>query len=129
MANEKLKSEIKKLKGLMEENTLLDYELSGYMKDSQRRALFRQQAKHKAIPKKKYTYIDQGGSEVGSQSGRLLVQMKGADTGYVWGIKAYGQRGRPVGQIKDVITDYEKANQSLKQAVMKRALKNRLKRT
>ena len=118
-----LKEDIKKLAQVRETNQLLSMELSGYMKDSQRRKIFREMAKHKIIPKKKYTYIDQ------ETSGKFLVQNKAdkiAQAGYVWGIKAYGQKGSPIGDIKKVISDFEKSNKTMKDAVFERALKNRM---
>lgn len=118
MADE-LKAKIKKLAGLSETNKLLSYEMSGYMKDSVRRKIFRESAKHKIHYKKKYSYIDQ------ETSGKFLVQRKAdkiASVGYVWGIKAYGQKGSPLGKIDDMIKGYEKANKSMVKAVMDRAL-------
>lgn len=124
MADLHLQSQIRKLAGLREKNQLLSYELSGYMKDSVRRNIFRESAKHKIHPKKKYTYIDQ------ETSGKYLVQNKAdkiAKAGYVWGIKAYGQKGSPIGDIDKVIKEMEKANASMVKGVMDKALKRRKK--
>ena len=117
--NNDLKLKIKKLSKQMEENVLLDYELSGCMKDKQRRDIFKKMAKHKIIHKKKYAYIDQ------ETTGKFLVQQTGTDKGIVWGIKAYGQKGRYVGDINKITKDFEKANQSLIKQVMQRSLKNK----
>lgn len=117
-----IKLEIKKLTKEMEINQCLSYELSGCMNDKTKRDIFKQSAKHKIIPKKKYTYIDN------EASGKFLVQNikdKIAQKGYVWGIRAYGQKGRPVGMIPDVIKKIQKDNESLKKGVMERALKRR----
>ena len=124
MTSEELKKELKILSKEMEKNQLLSYELSGYMKDSVGRKIFRESAKHHIRPRKKYMAIDQ------ETSGKFLVQKeqdKIAQAGYVWGIKAYGQKGRAVGNIKKVIEDFKRGNETMQKAVMKKAIKNRLK--
>ena len=119
MENNELKLMIKKLAKEREKNQLLSDEMQGYMKDSKRRKIFREGAKHKITYKKKYAYIDQ------DTSGKFLVQQSGAEVGVIFGIKAYGHKGRYVGQIKDVIKSYEKTNAKMVQEVMDRALRRK----
>ncbi len=132
MSDAILLAKVKKLAERMEENTLLDYELSGYMKDSQRRAIFRQSAKHVILQKKKHIYIDQG--QAGS--GKLMIQAV-ADArknkavypvGSVFSIKAYGQKGHYLGDVDKQIREFESANATMIKGVMERAKKNALNR-
>ena len=124
MSDEILKTKIKKLAKKMTDNTLLDYELQGYLKTKKQRDIFIPDAKHNIKKKKKYAYVDQG------QSGKFMIQTqddKIAKKGYVWGIKAYGQKGRAVGDIDRVLMKMEKDNQSLAKGVIERSLKRRKK--
>lgn len=121
-----LKNKIKKFAKLHEENTLLDYELSGYMGDSERRKIFRESATHVVKPQKKYAYVDQLINGINSGgSGRFMVQTQGADKGMVFSIKGYGQRGYPLGDIDKQIRNLEEGNKNLFEEVKRRSMKNR----
>ena len=129
-----LLNKVKQLASKMEENTLLDYELSGYMRDSQRRKIFRQSAKHFVIPKKKHIYIDQWAGEGSGQggAGKLMIQSvpdaiknRGVyPVGSVFSIKAYGQKGHYLGDVDKQIKKFDDANASMVKGVMERARKN-----
>ena len=133
MTDKVLLEKVKHLAKKMEEETLFDYEISGYMKDSVRRKMFRASATHVVIPKKKHIYIDQkiNGLDMGG-SGKLMVQSepdarknKGVyPVGSVFTIKAYGQKNRYIGDIDKVIREQEETNQNWLNHVMKRAEKN-----
>lgn len=132
---DELKAQIRKLAKVMEENTLLDYELSGYMKDSVRRKIFRESATHRVLQKKKLAYIDQMINGINSGgSGKFLVatadqvskRRGNYPKGSVFSIRGYGQKGRYEGDIGKVIKNYETANATFKQQVLERALKKRL---
>jgi hypothetical protein len=73
---------------------------------------------HTVKPKKKYTYIDYGNPNY--QSGWAMVENAGANKGVVWGIKAYGQKGRYMGDIDKVISQIEKNNQSLVNGILEK---------
>jgi hypothetical protein len=130
MTDQILLAKIKKLANAMQENTLYDYEYSGYMKDKIRRDIFRRSAKHNVLLKKKHAYIDQ------ESSGKLMVQIEPDarknravyPVGSVFSIKAYGQKNRYLGDVDKVIVETEKANESMLKRVMERANKNYLKR-
>lgn len=112
-----LMEKIKKLAQVSEKNALLDYEMSGYMRDAQRREIFGNMAKHNIRHKKKYTYVDH------ASSGKYLVQTQGADKGHVFGIKAYGQKGYHQGEIDKVISQIEKNNEQLMKLIFKKSAK------
>lgn len=138
MTDQALLNKVRVLAKKMEENTLLSYELSGYMKDKQRRDIFRDSAKHMVIEKKKHFYIDQwnGSGSVGGGSGKLMIQsvpdatkQKGVyPVGSVFSIKAYGQKNHYLGDVDKQIMEFDKANASLMKGVMERARKNALNR-
>lgn len=131
MTDQQLLNKVRILAKKMEENTLLDYELSGYMRDKQSRDIFRKSAIHVVKDKKKHFYIDQG-----EGSGRLMIQFvpdatknKGVyPVGSVFSIKAYGQKNRYLGDVDKQIKEFDKANANLLKHVMERARKNALKR-
>lgn len=138
MSDAVLLEKVKKLASKMEENTLLDYELSGYMKTKDTRDIFRKSAKHLILQKKKHIYIDQWngtGSEQGG-SGKLMIQAV-ADArknravypvGSVFSIKGYGQKGHYLGDVDKQIQKFESANATMIKGVMERAKKNALNR-
>lgn len=131
MENKELQDEINKLSKLAEQQDLLNFELEGYMEDSQRRKIFREHAVHRVKLKKKHAYIDYGVE--GNQSGKYMIQTvnearknKGIyPIGSVFSIKAYGQKGRYEGHIKDVVKEYEKNNDNFIKAVKERSMKRR----
>ena len=126
MTDQALLNKIRILANKMEENTLLDYEMSGYMTDKVRRDIFRRSAKHVVKEKNKHAYIDQG-----EGSGRLMIQIKPDarkniavyPVGSVFSIKAYGQKNRYLGDVEKNIADLEKANATMVKGVMERARK------
>jgi len=119
VVDHELIKKINKLANAYEENTLYDYEVSGYMIDKQRRDIFRNSAKHNVRHKLRYAYIDQG------NSGKLLVSTSGADKGGVFGIKGYGQKGYYEGNIDKVLKDVEESNKNMLKLVMKRSMEKR----
>ena len=110
-----LMAKINKLAQKSEENTLLDFELSGYMKDKQRRDIFRNYAKHILQPRKKYISINQ------NTSGKFMVEVQGSNKGKVYQHKSYGSKGNYVGDIDKVISSIEKSNATMINRVMARA--------
>ena len=108
-----LMAKIKKLADVSEENSLLDYQLTGYLKDIEHKRIFGRMAKHKIRQKLKYSYVDR------DTSGLYLVQTHGIDKGNVYGIKGYGRKGHHLGDIDKVIKQIEQSNQSLIQAAVK----------
>jgi len=135
MTDQALLNKVRILAKKMEENTLLDYELSGYMKDKIGRDIFRQSAKHVVKEKKKHFYIDQANGS-GYGSGKLMIQSVPDATknrgvypvGSVFSIKAYGQKNHYLGDVDKQIMEFDKANASLMKGVMERARKNALNR-
>lgn len=135
MTDQILLAKVKKLASKMEVNELLDYELSGYMKTSEHRKMFRASARHVVIPKNKHIYIDQannGSLSENGGSGKLMIQSvsdarknKGTyPVGSVFSIKAYGQKNRYLGDIDKVIQEQDKTNTNFVKHVMERARKN-----
>lgn len=125
MTDQELLKKVRILAQKMEENTLLDYELSGYMKDKIRRDIFRKSAKHNVLEKKKHIYIDQ------ESSGKLMIQAVPDarknravyPVGSVFSIKAYGQKNRYLGDVEKQIKSFDDANATMVKAVMERAKK------
>ena len=125
MTDQELLKKVRVLAQKMEENTLLDYELSGYMKDKIRRDIFRKSARHHVLEKKKHIYIDH------DTSGKLMIQSvpdatknKGVyPKGSVFSIKAYGQKNRYLGDVDKQIQEVEKSSANLLKRVMARAEK------
>ena len=137
MTDQILLSKVRKLAKKMEEHTLLDYELSGYMRDKVRRDIFRESAKHIVLEKKKHIYVDQmvNGNTHGG-SGKLMIQAVPDarknravyPVGSVFSCKAYGQKNRFLGDVDKQIREFDSANANLLKHVMDQAKKNALRR-
>lgn len=139
MTDQALLNKVRVLAKKMEENTLYDYELSGYMKTKETRDIFRKSARHIVLQKKKHFYIDQANNGTLSEqggSGRLMIQAV-ADArknravypiGSVFSIKGYGQKGHYLGDVDKQIKKFDEANATMIKGVMERARKNALMR-
>ncbi len=113
----------------MEANKLLEYEIDGYLSDSERRSYWRGCSSHNVKQKTKLAYIDQGtGGKLLVQTANFSMKQKGAyPKGSVFSIKAYGKKNRYLGDVEKVLAQ-EKARQcKLKGIVFERSLKGRKK--
>lgn len=123
--DEELKEKIRKLARVSSENRVLDFKLSGYIKEGDPKgmnSMWYKDATHSIKPKKKYTYIDYGNPTY--QSGKFLIENEGSNKGIVWGIKGYGKKGHYIGDIDNVIAKVEKDNASLVKGIMEKARGN-----
>lgn len=123
MADEFLKAKIRELAKKLEQETLLEHELSGfkYRNSPDHREIWKQSAIHRVKPKKKFTYIDYGVET--NQSGKFLIENEGADAGVVWRIKAYGKKNYPVGNVESVMKITEHNIAELTRAIKDKAEK------
>lgn len=117
MANEMLKQKIRMLAGKLQEEKFIEHQLSGfeYIKSPDHLKMWKEGSIHRIKPKKKYTYIDYGHAH--NQSGLFLVENA---TGNVFGIKAYGKRGRYMGSVDKQIAVADHNIQQLTKALQER---------
>lgn len=117
MANEMLKQKIRMLAGKLQEEKLIEHQLSGfeYIHSPVHQKLWKEGSVHRIKPKKKYTYIDYG--HANNQSGLFLVENA---TGNVFGIKAYGKRGRYMGSVDKQIEVADHNITQLRKALQER---------